>query len=582
YTTKLDSALLYLNRSLSLAKELGDDQFIGRSLLNIGTVYWINGHNNLAIENYKNSVDFLDKVDDKRGMLYVLANIANIFKLKEEMKLALEYFNEAYDLANKLSDNVMLGNVLNNKAAVLSYLRRYDEALSVIDQAITAYKLTNNSKGLIQAHSNKADYLMAINKPDSAAHYIELIEKSYDLNEFPRAKINFLEAKADYSRYLKQHQQAKKYHLEALQIAIDYKLDNARLNMTNELAADARLLEKWKEASLYAEEVISLKDSIYDIKKVEELTFLQKAFELMKHEKEAQLLKAQQQLLKMELVNEKRSTAISVLITLFLLILVIIVFIAFLNYRKQKVALAHVNKQLLQRNNELLEANRIKNQLFSVLSHDLKSPLSSIISLASIMEQSPTISEKDDVKLVQAVAESSNLLMDFIDNTLLWFKKVHNNLGLKKQNISIAEVMKEVEVWFSSFSRVKNVNLKISVDDYRIQYDKNILMVLMRNIISNAIKFSHPNNSIEINWTKNAEGIIIMVKDKGVGMNAQQVEKLNSETGMHIFKQGSANEIGTGFGLYLCKELLESAGGALKIKSEEGKGTEISIFINVI
>ncbi|WP_430813505.1 tetratricopeptide repeat protein [Carboxylicivirga sp. RSCT41] len=579
YISELDSALVYLDRSLSLAKQLQDVKFTGRSLLNIGNVYWFNGHYTLALRYYQQSIEYLEKASDVRGRLYVLFNIANIYRIKEEIRQGIEYYNEALKLALQVQDKIMQGSIMNNKAISYASLNQSDSALYLVNKALDIYTDMDISKQIMQTQCNKARYLIDLDQLDSATYYLNLVQQHKELDQYPREHVNYLFVKANFSKVQGNYPLAIHYLNKALELTGRYYQDDNKLEVL-ELLSDAEAkMKNWQKAYAYSNAASQIQDSIYNIKKTDEMAFLQKAFELMRQEKETELLKTRSQLLEVELDKEKHSLVSMVVVSVLLGLLTLVIFNAMLNIRQKKKELVKSNIQLINSNEELVQANAVKNKLFSVLSHDLKSPLSSIVSMTSLMELSPTITDSSDLEMVHAVGESSNMMLSFIDNTLFWFKKMHGNLKPDYQPLSMEFLMDEIDYWFQSFSKQKNISLLFRGEDISIVSDKNILMVLLRNVVSNAIKFSNVGDQVTISWTSTEEHVVLKVKDNGIGMSQEQLEALNKQEGINQFANGTNGETSTGLGLFLCQELLHSIGGQMLVQSKQGEGTEVYCYL---
>ncbi|MCG8582255.1 MAG: tetratricopeptide repeat-containing sensor histidine kinase [Bacteroidales bacterium] len=579
YISELDSALLYLDRSLNMAEELNDVKFTGRSLLNIGNVYWYNGHYTLALRYYQQSIEYLEKASDDRGRLYVLFNIANIYRSREEIRQGIKYYDEAYKLAAELQDNIMQGSIMNNKGLSYAGLNKSDSALLFVNKALDIYLKMDMSKQIMHTQCNKARYLIDKNSLDSANYYLNLVEQHKELDQYPREHVNYLFVKAKYSKVQDNYPLAIDYLNKALELTGRYFQDDNKLAVL-ELLSDAEAkMNNFEKAYAYSYEASQIQDSIYNIKKTDEMAFLQKAFELMKQEKQTELLKTRSRLLEMELEKEKHSLVSMVVVSVLLGLLTLVIFNAMLKIRQKKKELIKSNTRLINSNEELVQANAVKNKLFSVLSHDLKSPLSSIVSMTSLMELSPTITDSSDLQMVHAVGESSNMMLSFIDNTLFWFKKVHGNLKPDYQPLSMEFLMDEIDYWFQSFSKQKKISLLFDGEDVQIVSDKNILMVLLRNVVSNAIKFSNEGDKVIISWTNTDEHVVLKVKDYGIGMSQEQLEALNKQEGINQFANGTNGETSTGLGLFLCQELLHSIGGQMLVNSTRGEGTEVYCYL---
>lgn len=229
---------------------------------------------------------------------------------------------------------------------------------------------------------------------------------------------------------------------------------------------------------------------------------------------------------------------------------------------------------------ELLEVNKTKDRFFSIIAHDLKSPFTSLLGLSEMLHNEFESFEKDEIReLLAALHKSSEDLFNLLQNLLNWSMTQRKTLILSPEPIQINDAIKEVFQWFSAQAMQKAISLiNSSKDDLLIEIDKESLYVILRNLVSNAIKFTPAGGEVSIRTTESDDAITITVADSGVGIPAEKINKL-FRLDEKIQTSGTANERGTGLGLVLCYEFVRANGGTISVSSQPGMGTTFTINI---
>ncbi len=233
--------------------------------------------------------------------------------------------------------------------------------------------------------------------------------------------------------------------------------------------------------------------------------------------------------------------------------------------------------ELILKENEsrLRELNATKDKLFSIIAHDLRSPFNNIILLTELLTKEAEIREipksEKFLNLIHTTAQNTIILLDNLFN---WAKSQTGELKFKSEKTNIATVINEVLELSSAIAKTKNITLNPSkIQEVEIYSDEKIIRTILRNLISNAIKYSKPGDDIAVFAVSNKDHVEITVSDNGVGMNETTRKKLFSIS-TNVSSPGTANEKGSGFGLILCKEFVEKLGGTIWVESEKGKGSD--------
>jgi PAS domain S-box-containing protein len=229
---------------------------------------------------------------------------------------------------------------------------------------------------------------------------------------------------------------------------------------------------------------------------------------------------------------------------------------------------------LIERESQLRELNSTKDKLFSIIAHDLRSPFNAILGFSELLiENSIVLDDAESVKYLGIINSTAENTLILLDNLLMWAKSQTGKIAYQPEKTNLSAVISEILVVSKSNAKFKHISLKsIKTDDIEVVADVNMLKTILRNLISNAIKFTHPNGEIVISAAQNQENIEITVSDNGVGMSEETQIKL-FEIDTNIITKGTANEKGSGLGLILCKEFVEKHGGEIWVKSELEKGS---------
>lgn len=240
-----------------------------------------------------------------------------------------------------------------------------------------------------------------------------------------------------------------------------------------------------------------------------------------------------------------------------------------------QISLVAAKKLILERTEELRKTIVGRDKLYSVIAHDLRSPLASIKMVLNMMVLgvSEDVIGKEMYQMLQMVNHSTEDVFSLLDNLLKWTKSQIGKLNVVYQDFRIDEVVEGVLDIFSLVSKSKNIQLvNDSIDTVTVHADVDMVKTILRNLLSNALKFSYEGSQIIIGSQVETDKVIISVKDSGKGMSAEDKEKL-LKTETHFSRYGTNNEEGSGLGLLLCQDFAIKNGGDLWFESEEGKGS---------
>lgn len=239
-------------------------------------------------------------------------------------------------------------------------------------------------------------------------------------------------------------------------------------------------------------------------------------------------------------------------------------------------------RELEEINKELLESNVTKDRLFSIIAHDLRNPLNSLLGFSSLLEtQSEYFSEEEKKEFVSIIHMSSKNLNNLLDNLLNWSRLQMNKIKPSFQMLEVKSVIDSNLSFLNVNIKQKKINIKTEgLSDVRVFADPDMLSVIVRNLLSNAIKFTHEHGKIKISLERESDYYKLSILDNGVGMKKETVDSLfNVDDNNSI--QGTNNEVGTGLGLLLCHDFAILNKGRLEVTSTFGSGSCFSLFLKV-
>lgn len=236
--------------------------------------------------------------------------------------------------------------------------------------------------------------------------------------------------------------------------------------------------------------------------------------------------------------------------------------------KKQNLALRESERKLIQ-------ANATKDKLFSIIAHDLRGPIGTIVSFLEILvDQTDSYTEEDMKTFLLEMKSSSETTYNLLDNLLNWALSQKGAIDYQPENLVINDIVNENIELLSANAKKKSIKLFSDISDTAIAFfDKNMITTVLRNLISNALKFTQMGGEVKISAFDKVNFIEIAVSDNGTGITEENLKKL-FHTESNFTTIGTSSEKGTGLGLILCREFIEKHGGTIWVKTEVGKGSK--------
>jgi signal transduction histidine kinase len=300
-----------------------------------------------------------------------------------------------------------------------------------------------------------------------------------------------------------------------------------------------------------------LKDSMFSIEKSREIATLHATQELARQENEIRNL---------ALKNETSTFQRNVMFAVAVVCVALIGIVWFYNAR-----ISRLNSKLIRKQNQLKHSNNIKDKLFSILGHDLRAPLNQVIGLLNLLALKHRGQEESPI--IEKLGQHAKHTLDTLDNLLMWGQSQLKGIRVNQQTLRAKDHVEKSIFLIGDYAQQKNVQLVENIPpELDIHADASHFDFVIRNLVSNAIKFSHAGGTVSIQANASAgKKVVFSVSDSGIGI-PQNLQKKIFSAGNESAR-GTWNEKGTGIGLMLCREYIAENGGRLWLESKEGKGS---------
>lgn len=233
-----------------------------------------------------------------------------------------------------------------------------------------------------------------------------------------------------------------------------------------------------------------------------------------------------------------------------------------------------------QKNAELIKSNADKNRFYHILAHDLRSPFNVLLGISDFLIKSTDGFNKEEIaEYLKILNQTAHNTYNLLDDLLIWAKSHSGILSFQPNIFNFSDICRDLLEFNREIANRKNITINCLVKDkVEVFTDKSMIKTIMRNLISNAIKYTNTDGEINISAHQHSDYTLISVLDNGVGI-AKEIIPTLFDISNKISTEGTKGESGTGFGLVLCKDFVDKHGGKIWVESEVGKGSEFKFTL---
>ena len=572
-------ALEYYDSAVLYAEKYDNTLALARARSNVATVYYEQGSYTAALKNYLEALDIHERLNSNNDIESSYLNITNVYFRLGDYEKAREYAAKAQELSKTSGTKHNAISINTTFAMIFNEQKMYDSSLHYLEQAYDDAQVLNNSFITNLLKANIAECYTNMGMLDTAYKlYLESLITSRRIKDIE----GVAEAKGGLGRILVQQGRkfaGLKYMKEALEILQEKNMREQCMAITGRLADAYQGIGDYKNALLYYQMQNAYQDTLAKEDALKSARTIEFDYILNKKEAEIELLQ-KDKLIELSKLKLQRTITISAVIGLLLASLIAILVFRNLRLAKYNTQLILQQKsEIEQQAKELREMNNFKDVTFSVLSHDLRSPINALTGTMSLLDEGIITPEEftEHKNELNNKLQSVNLMLD---NLLQWAKsqmKGEHTLEIEKISVRM-KTLRTFAVLKDAASQ-KDIALTTDIpENIFVHADRNQLAMVMRNLVSNAIKFTPKGGTVKIDAEQAGDHVKIMVTDSGVGMSAEQATRLfdgkpNEST------HGTGGEKGTGIGLQLSYNFIVSNGGNLTVDSREGSGSTFTITL---
>ncbi len=564
--------LLYAKEMLNLAQASDNTDYIHYSYMQVGIAYRIQGNLAESSRNLFKALDYAQEIGDIKKIGESYGEISTSFASQGDTKNAVNYINRAIGIFRQQKDSLNLCIALFNTGYDYHTMHKTDSALLYYAEAENIAKKSSlddedKTSFLAYIRGNRGITLGAIGQHDAAVNSIKetiaILETLGDRHGV-----------VDYEYHLAVILNDAERTEEGMKLAKQTLLESSVLNIKATMR-DASLLlyrmylkeQDYKSALKYRLTHEAIKDSIQNSNVIREMANQQTAFEVGLKQAEVDLLDAQ----------KENQTIINTALGIVLLLVIVTVLLFYRNYR-DKMAL---NVKLEKKSTQLQTINKTKDKLFSIISHDLRGPVTAFSGLSRIVRFYVMTDKKEELlELAGNMQDSASKLNAMLENLLAWSIQEQGELELKPETISLIKLIEDLNSTYQPMLDEKKIKLITSCEaNIHVLADWNTLHTAMRNLIGNAIKFTPTGGEISLYCQEHKEKVRIEVKDNGVGIPKSKLKDIFDIDTSTENTFGTNGEKGLGLGLKIVHEFVLLNHGKVEVTSTENEGTSFTITL---
>jgi signal transduction histidine kinase len=586
---KYQMALEYYKNSLATYTDIDDKSASASTLILIGNQYWYRGNYPKALENYQEALKIYEALGDKAGISMCFINIGLIHSNNGNNEQALDYYEKNLKISEELGDKKMEADVLYKIGITHRIKGNYPQALKYFQKSLSIYEVLSNKKGISDVYSGigiiyymKENYPIALEYYEKASSIKEEINDTFgNCHLYRNIGIIYLKT----SNYTK----ALNYTNRSYNIARERNLLNELKYIYNQYSEIYAATNKYKEAYEAYVNFKELNDSIFNNENAKIITGLEYQYAYEKEKQALEFERQKKEAVYEEKIKHQKSMQYFYIAGFVLMILiVVIIYRSFLQKRKSNQILKKQKNEIEENNAELKVVNATKDKFFSIIAHDLKNPLSTMLHLSQLLSDNfDKIDVREQKEYIGHIYQAIQNTYKLLENLLLWVRSQRGIIDFKPVKENLRSLVTETIELLHQVATNKSIELKNEIPaNISVYVDKNMVLTVLRNLISNAIKFTHKGGEVMLKATatidKNRQRFTeIYVIDNGIGVPPEVQSKLFRIT-ENISLKGTENERGTGLGLILCQEFVEKHGGKIWLVSDEGKGSKFIFTLPIL
>ena len=563
---KITEALPHLKKAYKIADQHQELQLKVRVLNALSTEYCYQGNNAEALKGYLQAIEIAEKFNYLSWLSIVNENIAQLYVSQKDYDHAMVFFHKVKLINEKIGNPIYIAETMSNMATAYADMNELEYAMFHINSSIATFEKEKILEWLAHCYEIKGKIYRKKNKLNWALYWYKQSEMLHEKVEDDRGEISLLNGMAEAYLNLNNDSIAEVYALKGYDISKKIEYNIGIQECSNLLYKINKLNNNFETALGFHEIFQATSDSLAKGDNVKSLNMLKTKMEYDLQKKE------------LILQNEKALANQKAFLYVFLVIILIFSVITIIIKRNAKIQ-KNLNDELLSKKKDLEEKqvylnelNQTKNRLFSIIGHDLRGPIGAFQGLLKLFKQGEMTNE-EFLNFVPKLKVDIDTISFTLNNLLSWGQTQMNGSTTKPTVVKLDHIVEENVALLSETADSKAITLINKIEpDCQIWADSNQIDIIIRNLLSNALKFTPNNGQIVIGAIKKLKTCEIYVQDNGLGMSEDTIGKIFQKDSNHT-TYGTNDEKGTGLGLALCKEMVEKNQGKIWVNSVLGRGS---------
>lgn len=526
-----DDAYFYLTQSYRMGTAVKDTLRMLIALHNVGRVFKELGQYDQAVNHLKLSLKLSNQLGDKEGEPYTFDEMGDVMLRKEQYDSAAYYLMQAISFSRRMNIQILQPRIYSKLATLYHKKNDFATARAYYDSAYSMHATTSNRFGMAEAELGRSIVLTSEKKYDEAISKVEI----------------------------------------ALKTAHDINARVLEIKCYNQLSALYEHKGDFQKSLAYYKRYKMLEDTLFSQETQGKLLRDQIRFETEARDSQIAILSQLRGAQEDEIKKQEFIRNILVVVMALAAILLVTVYRSGQRRKKINMLLLQHQDEMEKRSEELEKLNQVKDKFFSIISHDLRSPINALAGILDLLDKGAIKPEELHIH-TQELKVRFNHTRTLLNNLLDWTLLQMDKLNLQASKINLYKIVEE-NIQLLLPVQGKNIKIVNSVPHDALGFaDSNTINLVIRNLMTNALKFTNDGGEVLIEAKTKGFEWEVSVRDNGIGMKPEVIQILFDKTAPYTTR-GTANEKGTGLGLILCKEFVEKNGGKIRVDSQEGKGS---------
>lgn len=513
------------------------------------------------------------KADDPLSLL-ILSESGRVYTQADSTEEAHASYRRLLVLARNSKQEKREADALFYLGVLTARKNSFDSALQMHKEALKLRRKLGDKSGEVTSLNTIGDlYLEMKNEERALANYVAALEISESLHDEHAIAVSYNNAGKLYFRQKNYARAIANFEL-GFQKAQSARSPEQMKVSTDFMSQCYKELGEFEKALRYREQSIGIEGMIQREKDERKLLDMESSSVLEAKEQAIDKLEAKRIAHEKQLQEERRTRYLLFALVGLTVVIAGLIFSLYRSKQKSNLVLQAANEKILQQNIQLQQLNATKDKFFSIISHDLKGPLNSLTSFSGLLiNYFDSLSKEEIQTLAKDLDKSLKNLFALLENLLEWSRSQTGAIEFKPAAFDLSELVKENIDLLAAQAAAKNITLQYEDPlPANVMAHKNSVTTVIRNLISNSIKFTPPGGKITMSVKTSPDEAFLSIADTGVGMSKDVIDKIFRIDAKHSTK-GTADEKGTGLGLVLCKDFIEKNKGSIGVHSEEGKGS---------